>query len=478
MYSKTRVRRNNTSLASSPGLMESISNLFDIIPSDNDLRNLWKTRVKDTPFNRELSFWCEPVVISFAYITAYTILGDGPKINCTDEDAKQISYEWFNKINYARETIDDLFVDSYVDNVIHGRSIWRNMFFEDAEHKIDTARLDPKSLTKKKNSVQGYEVYIQRARKERKTFYSQSSYYNYWKNMRYSTQDSLFHENPQTSQLDKDKYEYIIIPNESEYLLELDFFRRPPISSVLNHMVYKRWILWYMKQYAERYWSPFKVGFVGDPKSYMPDTPEVFKRERDVLFTALMKMKNFGVMATAGYNRIEEFGQGTAKSSGIFVDFANFMNEELMFALMGSMGIRSARGTELATGRVLEQGFLRYATGIRGRYARDIANHLVTQVLPANGVEISGRDLELRFSPIILESVDKVVSSVRDACECMIFEDWNEPRKILQSVFGNVMDELPKEKAKSLQEKFMKMNEKQQNDGGQAFAKNKENNGK
>jgi len=435
------------------------------MPENRTLAALFKQTIPDTVANREISFWAEPVMISFAYLTAYTILGDGIKINTNDQGVKDTIREWNDEINIGRQTIDDIFTDSYVDNITQARGLWRHLITDDSAVGIDTARIDPTTVVKDRARVKGYEVYIQTARKEDKQFYTKEAFYNYWK-ANATKKTSLNYVGQDTSLLDateESNIETIVIPNDPKYLLEFEFFRRPPISSVLNHLAYKRWILWYMKQYSERFWSPNRIGYVGNPQFYMPESPEEFKKERDNLLQSLLFLKNFGALATPGYNKIEETATNTARSSAIYVDYANFLNEELMFSMMGSMGIRSARGTELATGRVLEQGYLRYAKGIRGRFDRGMKHFYVLRLLPINGQQSTRNQIELRHSPMIIEDMKSTVKAVRDACECLLFEDWNEPRQILQSVFGTIMDELPTDKAKEQMEKFIELNKKNVN---------------
>jgi len=308
--------------------------------------------------------------------------------------------------------------------------------------------------------VKGYELLVQAAKKENKEFYSANAYYNYWKDQAYQATSlgDILEDDYWDAQEDS-KYDYVIVPNEPKTILEFEFFRRPPISPILNHMSFKRQILKFMKNYAERQWTGFKLGKVGNPQFMMPDTEEEFKKERDNLLQALVQMKNFGAMVTPGYNSVEEFRQNSAKSGEIFIDSMNFLNEEMMFSMMGSMGIRTARGTELATSRVLEQGFLRGAKGIQGRYDRNLKTMYKLRLLPKKGISSTdAKDFTLKHSPMIIEKISDVVKAVTDACDKLLFDDWNEPRQILQTVFGAVMDELPDSRAKELMEKFIEMN--------------------
>jgi len=459
MFSKTRIFTNPASISSAPSLYSPAWYLKEI-PENAKLKELYYDSIPDTKVYREISFWNEPVVISFAYITAYTVLGDGIKVLSGNENVKMAIQEFNDQINIGRQSIDDLFCDSYIDNIIHAQAFWRLMDTDEVPSGLDLARLDPVTLTKKKSKVKGYELLVQAAKKENKEFYSANAYYNYWKDQAYqATSLGDIVEDDYWDAQEDSKYDYVIVPNEPKTILEFEFFRRPPISPILNHMSFKRQILKFMKNYAERQWTGFKLGKVGNPQFMMPDTEEEFKKERDNLLQALVQMKNFGAMVTPGYNSVEEFGQNSAKSGEIFIDSMNFLNEEMMFSMMGSMGIRTARGTELATSRVLEQGFLRGAKGIQGRYDRNLKTMYKLRLLPKKGISSTdAKDFTLKHSPMIIEKISDVVKAVTDACDKLLFDDWNEPRQILQTVFGAVMDELPDSRAKELMEKFIEMN--------------------
>jgi hypothetical protein len=435
--------------------------MLRVTPTDQTLRKLHANKIPDTGINREISFWNEPVVISWAYMLPLIILGSGLQVNSDNEDTKEIIRNWNARINASQQDISDLFTDVYVDNCIHGAAYWRILITDDSEYMVDLARIDPLTLAKIGDKSAGYEALVQAAKKDMKTFYTRSSFYNWVKERApliktLSTAGEDVLESVGTAET---KDMYIVIPNEPDKVIEFDFFRRPLISPILNQMAYKRWILWYMKEYAKRYWSPFRVGYVGDADN-MPDDPEEFAQERDNLLQAMLKMEQFGAMATPGYNRIEETSRATARSSSIFIDSIGMLNEEFMFAMMGSMGLRSTSGTELATSRTLDQQNLRTIEGIKGKFDKRLTRFYLGVLLPMNGIKENPKEFSLRFPPTLLEAIYDTVRAVGEANKNLLFEDANEPRKILQSVFGTVLDELPKETAKKMTEKFVEMNTK------------------
>jgi hypothetical protein len=223
-----------------------------------------------------------------------------------------------------------------------------------------------------------------------------------------------------------------------------------------------------MRKYSERFWSPFRVGYVGDPKTYMPTDPEDFKFQRDDLLNSLVYMKNFGSMATAGYNRIEEMGAKTASSSLVYPEYINTINEEIMFALCGSMGQRTAKGNELASGRILEHGFLNHCKAMRGQYRRYLSDFYRNVLLPLNHIKTTTKKLEITFSPIQEEKIFDLVRAVGEANKQCFFKDVNEPREILSSIWDGIGD-VDKATATKMRADYMELNKKNAPQPGGGF---------
>jgi len=455
----TKIYRKPTVLAGAPSLVTYLDLILKMSPINDTLRKLYINDIPDTATNREICFWRSPIAISWTYILAYTIFSTGIKVNSDNPEDKEIVEGWCERINESNQDIYDLASDTLVDNHVHNKSVWRILYSDDNEYGIDLARLDPLTVAKVKDPVAGYECYVQAARKLNKTFYTSSGFFN-WVKSRAPMIKSITDINSSVLQLyaGETQMEYIVVPNKPDTMMEFEFFRRPPVSALLDIMADKRWVRWYMRNFAEREWSPIKVGYTGDPNSYMPEDDEEFKRERDMLLESLINMRNFGAMATPGYNKVEILSKSTAKSSQIFIDAIHLYDEQIMLGLMGSMGLRSTSGTELATSKSLDQQQVRYIQGLIGKYKNRLEPFFRNILLPRNGRTPRRSEFSIRFPPTIIEKVKDLVEAVGIAADKMFYEDWNEPRQILQGIWGSVMDELDPAVAKKLQSKFEEMN--------------------
>lgn len=461
MYSMRRIYRG--SLSAAPSLYDYLEETINTTPYNTKLSQLFKELIKDTKQNRDILFWGDPIAPSFSYITIYTITGENVKFKTGNNQANELIEEWKGNINNLGQNYIDLFADSYVDNCTHGNSYWRNLETDDSPVGLDTSRLDVTSLTDTQEYINGWRAIIQRALKHQKRFYSKAAFYNYVKK-----ETAIWYE--QTKRPSETKYDYIVVPMEDEYLLSLDFFRHPPISTVLSDLYYKKWIKVFMKNYSERYWAPPRVGYVGDG-DYIPDDETQFAQERNSLFNAMLRLKNHGVMATAGYNRIEELSSNTAASSSIYVDYLNMLNEEIMFALMGSMGQRTARGNELATSRVLEQGFLRYCQGIRARYRLALKEYFIKVLFPINNITgITRNRIEVDYPPMQIEKTKDLVESLLIAAEANFFTDWTEPRAILSTIWDSLVD-VDEAIGKKLKKEYQESRQKNEGIGSNSAGK-------
>lgn len=458
MYSASRIYRNPTTTYSAPMLVDILNKVLQYGSESQAVYEVLRNSIPDTKNNRAILFWKDPVPVSFSSITAYTIIGNGMKIICDDtaqrEKVIDVITSFNNRINIGRQTIDDVFTRAISDNNIHAYSLWRLLYTDDSQVGIDMARVDPLTLDKGADDKKGWECYIQKPYTKNGTYASENSFYNAMKNSTLGTTSMISTNSPMATMTN------IIIPNNPEYVMEFEFYERPPISTVLDGLLYKQWILWYMKMYSDRYWSPFKVAYVGDPKTIFPEDPTEMAKQIDDILMSLLHMRNFGSMATAGYNRIEELGKNSAASSEVYPGFINLLDKQTMYALSGSMGQRDASGNELAVSRILEQGWLRTNMGLRTRFNRAWTDFYINNLLPHNGITgITHQQLHLSFSPMEQISLADLMGAIEIGMKNAVFKDVNEPRSIMHEIWDNIAN-VDEELAKKMKAEFTELNKK------------------
>ena len=451
MYSLNRIYRNPNSSYNAPALVEILNQVLRMGSENQQIYEVLSKSIPDTKNNRAVLFWRDPVPVSFSYIEAYTIIGNGMKVVCDDPGQRKNVLECidaFNsRINAQRQTIDDVFTRTTTDNNIFASSLWRILYTDDSEVGLDLARVDQLTIDKASDDKKGWECFVQKPYTINGTYASKNAFYNAMKS---------WPAVPSTAMILSPK---IVIPNEPEYVLEFEFYERPPISTVLDVLLYKQFILWYMKMYSDRYWSPFKVGYVGDPKTIFPEDPTQMSQQQEDLLLSLINMRTSGAMATAGYNRIEELGKNSAASSEIYPTFVDHLDKQTMYALSGSMGQRDASGSELAVSRTIEAGWLRQNMGKRTRYRRAWEDFYINRLLPTNDIRMSHQQLHLSFSPMETPKLVDLMNAISLGIKSCVFKNRAEPRAVLHEIWDNIGD-LDDAMEKKLEKDFMDLNKK------------------
>ena len=464
MYSMNRVYRNNFTTYNGPALVEVLNNILRMGSENVEIFKVLQQAIPDTKNNRAILFWKDPVPVSFSYIEAYTTHGNGMKFVIDDPgkraSAMEVLDSFNSRINTQRQSVDDVYSKVTTDNNVFARSIWRLLFTDDSEVGLDLARLDPLTFDKWTDDKKGWECIVQKPYTIAGTYASRNAFYNA---MAQNTTTPLAASMPQANR--------IVIPNEPEYILEFEFYERPPISTVLDGLLYKQWILWYMKMYSDRYWAPFKMGYIGDPKSgEMPQDPTQMSNQQMDLLNGLLNMRTAGAAVTSGANRVEELGKNSAASSEIYPSFVDHLDKQTMYALSGSMGQRDARGNELAVSRTIDTNWVRTILGKRTRHKRIWTEFYLKQLLPRNGINLSHQQFHVSFSPVDMPSIYELMRAIGEGCKSVVFKDWNEPRAWIREIYDNVAD-VDEGLAKKMQADFMELNKKPEPAFGDGSAK-------
>ena len=390
---------------------EYISNL------DPEVRKLRHVMIHPTQDNREYAFWNDSISQSFTYITAYTIIGNGLKVHCDNKRAKQLINDFNEEINVRHQHIEDYIVSSWLDEIIHANSYWRHDFNKDYNCGVDIQRLDPKTITKIRDPKYGWTKLIQKvgsyhAHRSKAAFYSKAS------------------ESDMKIGLYPHQTREIHIPDEPIRLTRTNFFHRPPIGSALHYITYKRWILYFMRKYSQKYWAPFLLFFVGDTKSnYYPDTDDEMQDAIDDIVDIIPELGNWGGAALPGNVHVEELGKGSSRSSEIYVTYINALDKQIMMSIFASMGLRESSGSELATQRGLREGFLTFLRGMRRKYARILDRFYSKCLCPVNGIHVSPSDITIEWDPLAFEASETLMNAISMGVQTGMFVDRNEVRR-------------------------------------------------
>ena len=379
-------------------------------------------------------------------MTASVIIGDGIRIRAGRKKIRKIIEGFNSNINVLGDTIEDYVTSTWIDSIMHALAIWRIHRSNEYKNRVDIQRLDPKTLDVYSHPTRGWIKFIQRT-----TVPAQPKSELAW-----------YRLGSATSQLQRSFFDYtteLIIPNKPEVILYTKLFSSPPISSVLHWLVYKRWIAWFMRKFAEKYWAPPLIAYVGDPKSNtMPNKPHLIREALDETSKALITLRNFSTTALLGHTRVDQLKVDVGKSGALYVNYIDLINKEVMFALFGSMGLRSPVGKEMAPSRIIDTGYLRFVREKRRNYEIQLINFYEKVLLPAFGEEAKSGEIEIVWSPLrITESLEHM-KAVEIASKMGIFTDGLERRKAAEVVFNFLHEEITPKQVKEIDKRFMELN--------------------
>jgi len=402
------------------------ANLTNLI-TDKDLKKLEYAMIKDTYVHRHECFWNDNVATSFANIMISFIVGEGIKVAVKDdEEAEKIIQRWNDEINVKHQTVEDLIGDIWLDNLIDGRSLWR-IFIDnkDEEHKVDLQRVSMRSVKIDIHPTQGWRRFIQ-THSVPKKIRTKNSFY---------ASDTL-------TMLDVKPIQ-TVIPDEPTLAFYVSFFKKAPVSTVLQPMVNKRWTFWFIRKFSEKFWAPFLIGYIGDPESgYMPMKREDIKDSLNFTVDALRKIRSFGVGAFMGTTKVDVLDTKTGQHSDIYVNYIDMYNKQIIHGLYGFIGIRETGQREYGRDMVM-QGLLRFVRGLREKIAIKLRGLYTKVVLPAYGKERKDTtDVNIIFPGINTENIRDVAYAIETAAKLGAFTDVTEIRRILNPLWKHIDENL------------------------------------
>jgi hypothetical protein len=394
---------------------------------DPELKKLKHVMVHDTEDNREFCFWTSSIAQTFTIMMANQFTGTGLRVRSSQKKYRDIVKEWNEEINVNRKTIEDYYLRSWIDEIVHAGSYWRTEFNKDVPTNIDIQRIDPKTITIKKDRKYGWEKLIQTV-PNYKSYRSKASFY-----ARARLYDKDFDEvEPHTYYRQKE----IHIPDEPDVVIRTNIFIRPPIGTALHYITYKRYILYFMRKYSQKFWTPFILYLIGDPKTnYYPDNDDDMQEQIDDVAEVAPNMVNFGSLILPGNVRAEELGKQGAKSSEIYVKYMDALDKQTAIALYNSMGLIESSGNELSTQRGVKETRMQFIEGIRRRYKMKLERFYLKCLLPANGIKASPGDIDLEYPPLKFEASEEYMRAVELGRKTGMFLDRNELRKAGQTVW-------------------------------------------
>lgn len=393
---------------------------------DTQLKQIRDSMPRTTPENCDWAFWNESVSQSFVYMVAAILAGDKFVVKCSKksiaEKMEKLIAKFNKKVNVSGDTIYDYLRDDWVDNCVHGRSVWRILRTKEQETKVDISRVDPITLEMVTEPIHGYKMYIQSIGTQ---IYSYSTAESFYKNY-----DPL---NPPTSQTG-----WVKIPIDPDIIVGTSYFHQAPVKSALKYMNYKLWILRFMFKYSEKHWAPLLIASIGLPGKYIPR-----KKEMDTVSAKLKEVMknihNFSALTLPGYIDVKSFEpSGGGRASEMYVSYIDMLDKQIMFSFFGSMSARDASGKEKSTQQGVREEQHMFLASIRNQRNEILCNFYANVLAPENGIEnCEPEDLYVEQPPLFFMPLDVVSQGVMNLGQTG-FIDKKEGREMIRTSFPNL----------------------------------------
>lgn len=422
--------------------------MMKYLVTDPDLKKFREASIPDTIINRTTLYLGDNTAVSYGDMSASIMIGENIVITVDGkkgEPAKKIIDAWNDNINMKHQTIEKFLKSAYKDGLMNGEFLWRvwiNSNPENHDPKVDIQRVSLATVTKEEHDTLGAVRWIQRSTIHRKGMNKKQFY----------RRDPLAN------------YEYreviTIIPNEINCCLHIQLFDQPPTSTILQQLLIKKWAYWFLRKYIEKYWAPFILAYVGDPKNgYMPKNPKDMKDQLTWAAQQIRMIRDFGGAAFPATTKIEALETKTAKNQNIYLETIDHLSKEIAIGLHGSISTRDSDKQSKAGQDIALQATIRTIRSMREDFSILLRRFYAEVLLPAYSITgVKPREIKITFPEIQTADVKKLAESVEIAARIGVFKDWKEIRKIFNPIWKHIDENISESEAKEMKKMFLELN--------------------
>lgn len=443
---KPRVRDNTFSKDSLPSLRDSY---WKALITDPDIKKFQKSFTPDNIVNRTVLALADNTFNSYTEMAGSIMFGDGLTVLVDDkkrgDEAKEIIDDWNDNINMKHETVEDFMKTALTDAFINSDFLHRvyiNQNAADDDPKVDLQRVPMSTLTKDEHETLGATRWIQRATIFKKPM----------DKMRFYRKDPL--------ETTERKEVIVIIPNEINCCLYARLFKRAPVGTIIKELNLKTWSYMFMRKFMEKFWAPFILAYVGDPKNgYMPRDPQEMKDQLNWAAQQIRMIRDFGGAAFPATTRLEPLETGVSKVTNIYLETIDHLSKEIAIGLHASITTRESDKSSKAGQDISMQGYLKGMRAIREKFNILLRRFYAKVLLPAHGINgVKPRNIKLTFPEIQTDDIKKIAEAAEIAARIGVFKDWREVRKIFKPIWKHIDENLTDEEEKRMKKEFLELN--------------------
>jgi len=429
---------------------------------DNEIKILRLHNALDVTANRRWCFWAESVCQTFVNLLASSITGSGIRVRSKNDRALDIINNFNMKVNAAGLSIEDLIHYSFIDNAIHGFSVWRILKLNE-EPYIDLGRLDAGKIIPELHQQKGWVKFI---------------YEDYYEKMPSTKRgfNSVKHEPPYDletkERTDTGEYTKWHIPLDST--LYFNLVSRPPMSAAMQYVIFKRWILWFMRKCAEKNWYPPIIGTLGNKEKQFDYSAEDEQTQMQAYARKIAQLPSFGVLVKRYGEELEILQDRTSPATRQhFIDQIRLLDEQIIFAMGGTLGFTGVEKSEIGESRQKENMLIRAVESHRKRIGNRLIEFYVNVLLPQYNIKMKPSELHMDWSHLKQDRNLEIVQMVVAAWQAGSF-----PPEYVLKVYSTVwdwIDPTDKKAIEWLKKAWKDINEQQaafgQSQGGRTLQK-------
>lgn len=340
-----------------------------------------------------------------------------PRIETENPDDKIYIEEYIKNMNGFAESFQDFAYNVWVDNINHGFHLSVPLLPSKPGYpfKNELMRVPPETIQIVYDPNRSWRKFVQ-------STYMPPAYANY--------NDFLL----TNFQYGAGNTNIVVIPDDPQHSLFVKLFDIPPMDSIAHFIVYKRWIYWFMRKFAEKLWAPTRTAFVGDPKTTRyPESDDEMNDAIEAVDHILVRLRNFSTATFPGIVRLET--QEIKNNGDIYLKVIDTLNKEIMWGLYSSIAVRDESSTYKGNEKP-DETYVQFMETVRQEIGNCFVKHLCANIVP----HLKPNQIRLKFPLMRSNSLKEYVQAYKVACDNAIFKDSKERRLIMNSVFPELQD--------------------------------------
>ena len=384
----------------------------------------------DVPQNRHEIFCFDPQAIQSCMTVASVIMGGSLDIDIPDiiveidggprkKEAVELVSDFFECMNQRYENINTFFQSTYLDNVIHGYSLWRYLYTRDSQCNFDVARLDPRTISFVEETSNGYTTIIQRASKnvmKKEDFFKTLPWYGTYREgtmvwMRYDP-----------------KY---------FNLLRLFPYQPPPSVPLMPIILHKTALITFIHVSAYTNLKPPRVMKIGDIKSgYFPQSKPEWEWDLEQA-QKIFSENTSGDFIIPGYWDLGVEPSARPKMDDLVKEL-NYYDELIGIGVGLPLGLLRQTGVRLSTDNVIQTIWLQRIQSFRRFYRTALKMMIERGLFPANG--LGRRKIKLNLPPLSADSALTKAQTALTLAQAGLWAKGSEGRRYMSSSIEAMAD--------------------------------------